>query len=146
VYTEDGEEYKRNMERLSRKWETAKSYVPKPQFYQNENASETGMLFFGTSQYSCEEAIDSLKQKGLKMDAMRLRSFPFTKEVEEFIASHKQVFVVEQNRDAQLKSLLMIELGINPDKLISILNFNGLPITAKQIAESVENAMNAVVS
>lgn len=146
VYTEDGEEYRRNMERLTRKWETAKSYVPKPQLYQNENASETGMIFFGTSQYSCEEGIDSLKQNGLKVDALRLRAFPFTKEVEEFIASHKQVFVVEQNRDAQLKSLLMIELGINPAKLISILNFNGLPITAKQVVEGVENAMNAVVS
>ncbi len=146
VYTEDGEVYKENMDRLSRKWETAKSYVPQPFTYQKENRSEIGMMFFGTSQYSCEEALDKFNSEGFYMDALRLRAFPFHREVEDFIAAHKLVFVVEQNRDAQLKSLLMIELGIDPSKLISVLNYNGLPITASFITSSVEAALNSVVS
>lgn len=140
VYTEDGEVYKRNMDRLSKKWETAKSYVPAPERYQEKNISEAGILFFGTSQYSTEEAIDLLAEKGIRLDAMRLKAFPFNAEVEAFIQSHKQIFVVEQNRDAQLKSLLMIELNANPEKLVSVLNYNGLPITADFIVKSVESA------
>jgi 2-oxoglutarate ferredoxin oxidoreductase subunit alpha len=104
------------------------------------------MMFFGTSQYSCEEALDKFNSEGFYMDALRLRAFPFHREVEDFIAAHKLVFVVEQNRDAQLKSLLMIELGIDPSKLISVLNYNGLPITASFITSSVEAALNSVVS
>ena len=146
VYTEDGEVYKRNMDRLSKKWETAKSYVPAPEKYQDQNNSEAGILFFGTSQYSAEEAIDMLKAKGIQLDAMRLRAFPFNTDVEEFIRSHKQIFVVEQNRDAQLKSLMMIELGANPEKLISVLNYNGLPITADFIVNAVEAALTPSVS
>ena len=146
VYTEDGEVYKRNMDRLSKKWETAKSYVPAPQKYQDQNTSEAGILFFGTSQYSAEEAIDMLNAKGIQLDAMRLRAFPFNTDVEEFIRSHKQIFVVEQNRDAQLKSLMMIELGANPEKLISVLNYNGLPITADFIVNAVEAALTPSVS
>lgn len=146
VYTEDGEVYKRNMDRLSKKWETAKSYVPAPEKYQDQNNSEAGILFFGTSQYSAEEAIDMLNAKGIQLDAMRLRAFPFNTDVEEFIRSHKQIFVVEQNRDAQLKSLMMIELGANPEKLISVLNYNGLPITADFIVNAVEAALTPSVS
>jgi 2-oxoglutarate ferredoxin oxidoreductase subunit alpha len=146
VYTEDGEVYKRNMDRLSKKWETAKSFVPAPEKYQDQNTSEAGILFFGTSQYSTEEAIDLLNSKGIQLDAMRLRAFPFNADVEEFIRSHKQIFVVEQNRDAQLKSLLMIELNANPEKLVSVLNYNGLPITADFIANSVEAALTPSVS
>ena len=146
VYTEDGEVYKRNMDRLSKKWETAKSFVPAPEKYQDQNTSEAGILFFGTSQYSTEEAIDLLNSKGIQLDAMRLRAFPFNVDVEEFIRSHKQIFVVEQNRDAQLKSLLMIELNANPEKLVSVLNYNGLPITADFIVNSVEAALTPSVS
>jgi 2-oxoglutarate ferredoxin oxidoreductase subunit alpha len=102
--------------------------------------SDDGMLFFGTSQYSAEEAIDLLAEKGQKMDAMRLRAFPFNSEVEAFIKSHKRIFVVEQNRDAQLRSLLMIELGISPDKLIPVLNYNGMPITADFIVNAVQTS------
>lgn len=140
VYTENGDAYQRNMERLVHKFETAKSYVPAPQIYQENNMSEDGMLFFGTSQYSAEEAIDLLAEKGQKMDAMRLRAFPFNSEVEAFIKSHKRIFVVEQNRDAQLRSLLMIELGISPDKLIPVLNYNGMPITADFIVNAVQTS------
>src|SRR6185369_11452598 len=130
TYTEDSAAYQRNMDRLIIKWNTAKNMVPAPQLYSEKNNSENGILFFGTSQYAAEEAMDILKQEGIPVDAIRLRSFPFNKTVEDFINSHKKVFVIEQNRDAQMKSLLMIELGINPSKLISVLNYNGLPITS----------------
>jgi 2-oxoglutarate/2-oxoacid ferredoxin oxidoreductase subunit alpha len=141
VYTEDSAAYKRNMDRLAKKWETAKSKVPGPVIYNAKNASKNGILFFGTSTYSSEEAVDLLKQEGIAMDMIRLRSFPFNKPVEEFIASHDKVFVVEQNRDAQMRSLLMIELGINPEKLVSILNYDGMPITADFIQKQVKKSL-----
>lgn len=137
VYTEDGNAYKRNMDRLIKKWNTAKNMVPAPQVYQEKNRSENGILFFGTSMYSAEEAMDLLKEQGIVVDAMRLRSFPFNKTVEDFIGSHKRIFVIEQNRDAQMKSLLMIELQADPKKLNSVLNYDGMPITAHHIAMEV---------
>lgn len=141
AYTEDGAAYKRNVDRLLKKWETAKSMVPVPQFYQKENTSEYGVLFFGTSQYAAEEALDLLKEEGFELDAIRIKAFPFNHEVEAFIQSHKKVFVIEQNRDAQLKSLLMIELQANPNQLISVLNYDGMPITADQIFKSISNVL-----
>jgi 2-oxoglutarate ferredoxin oxidoreductase subunit alpha len=139
VYTEDSAAYERNVDRLLKKWETAKSYVPAPQIYQQKNTSKIGVLFFGTSQYSTEEAVDLLKEEGTKMDAIRLKSFPFNKDVEEFINSHDRVFVIEQNRDAQLRSLLMIELNADPNKLISVLNYDGMPITADFIVKKIKS-------
>jgi 2-oxoglutarate ferredoxin oxidoreductase subunit alpha len=141
TYTEDGAAYKRNVDRLTRKWETAKTMVPAPQLYQKKNQSENGILFFGTSQYSSEEAMDIMKADGQTFDAIRIRSFPFTKEVEDFIGSHERIFVIEQNRDAQMRSLLMIELNINPNKLISVLNYDGMPITADHIIKSINKVL-----
>jgi 2-oxoglutarate ferredoxin oxidoreductase subunit alpha len=141
VYTESGDAYVRNMDRLMKKWNTAKEYVPAPHLYQEENLSTIGVLFFGTSEYSSEEAIDLLKTEGVQLDAIRIKSFPFNQTVEDFIHSHDKVFVVEQNRDAQMRSLLMIELGINPEKLIPVLNYDGLPITADQIVNSVKSGI-----
>ncbi len=141
VYTESGDAYVRNMDRLMKKWNTAKEYVPGPHLYQEENLSTYGVLFFGTSEYSSEEAIDLLKAEGVQLDAIRIKSFPFNQTVEDFIHSHDKVFVVEQNRDAQMRSLLMIELGINPEKLIPVLNYDGLPITADQIVNSIKSAI-----
>src|SRR5436190_15306242 len=137
VYTEDGNAYKRNMDRLMKKWETAKSMVPAPHFYQKKSSHEYGLIFFGTSKYAVEESIDILKEEGIKVDAMRIRSFPFNDSVNEFIAEHKKVFVIEQNRDAQMKSLLMIELSADPSKLISVLNYDGMPITADHICKEI---------
>lgn len=137
VYTEDSDAYQRNMDRLIRKWDTAKNMVPAPQLYQKQNKSENGILFFGTSQYAAEEAMDILDEQGKPVDAIRIKAFPFNKTVENFINSHKRVFVIEQNRDAQMKSLLMIELQANPNKLISVLNYNGLPITADNILTQI---------
>jgi 2-oxoglutarate ferredoxin oxidoreductase subunit alpha len=137
VYTEDGNAYKRNMDRLMKKWETAKSMVPAPHLYQKKSTHEHGLIFFGTSKYAVEESIDMLKEEGIKVDAMRLRAFPFNGSVKEFIAEHKKIFVIEQNRDAQMKSLLMIELGADPAKLISVLNYDGMPITADHISKEI---------
>jgi hypothetical protein len=112
--------------------------VPAAQFYQKQNNSKYGLFFFGTSQYSSEEAMDTLKSEGVTVDAVRLKAFPFSKEVENFIHSHDKIFVIEQNRDAQMRSLLMIELGIDPAKLISVLNYDGMPITAHSILTQIK--------
>jgi 2-oxoglutarate ferredoxin oxidoreductase subunit alpha len=151
VYTEDGDVYRRNVDRLARKWDTAKELVPQPEFYpatgsaaaEEESKIENGVIFFGTSTYAAAEAIEMLEQDGIRLDAMRVRAFPFGKAFSEFVDAHERVFVIEQNRDAQFKSLMMIELGINPAKLVSVLNYDGMPITAdniwRQIKEQLKN-------
>ncbi len=134
-YTEDGDAYKRNMDRLLKKWETAKSLVPAPEVPDHPHANPEGMIFFGTSAYAALEATDRLKAAGIGVDALRLKAFPFNETVREFIDRHERVYVVEQNRDAQMRSLLIIELGIDPKKLIPILNYDGFPITANAIVQ-----------
>ncbi len=141
VYTEDSAVYIRNMERLVRKWETAKTLVPKPYFYQEKNMSPIGVIFFGTSTYSSEEAIDILRTQEVVMDAMRIKSFPFNEDVAQFIEDHEVVYVIEQNRDAQMRSLLINELEINPKKLIRILNYDGMPITADKIVNEISKTL-----
>jgi len=138
VYTEDSAAYKRNMDRLEKKFDTAKELVPAPEFLQSENASKNGVIFFGTSTYAAEEAVELLKADGLNLDQMRPKAFPFSKSFEDFVESHEKVFVIEQNRDAQFKSLMMIELGTNPEKLVSILNYDGMPITADFIFNRIK--------
>ena len=139
-YTEDGDDYVRNVDRLLVKWETAKNLVPSPHFYQADNRSKEGLLFFGTTIYSAEEAMDILAEQHIILDAIRIKSFPFNQQVADFIHSHEIVYVAEQNRDAQMKSLIVNELQVNPNKLISILNYDGMPITAQKItSEILEN-------
>jgi 2-oxoglutarate ferredoxin oxidoreductase subunit alpha len=138
VYTESSEAYQRNIDRLAKKFETAAKLVHKPQFYQAENNSKNGVIFFGTSTYAAEEAIEILKAENITLDAMRPKAFPFGKNFVEFVESHQKVFVIEQNRDAQFKSLMMIELGVNPNKLISVLNYDGMPITADNILKQIK--------
>lgn len=141
TYTEEGPPYERNMERLIRKFETAKSYVPAPHVYNTDDLHDHGIIFYGTTTQSAEEAIDLLKQKGVYLDALRIKSFPFNKTVEEFIDAHDKVFVVEQNRDGQLRSLMLVELGASSKKLISVVNYDGLPITADLIVEKIESKL-----
>jgi hypothetical protein len=131
------------MDRLIKKWGTAKKMVPAPQLYQKQNNSKYGILFFGTSQYSSEEAMDMLKAEGIVVDGLRLRAFPFSKEVEAFVSSHDKVFVIEQNRDAQMRSLMMIEMNADPNKLIPVLNYDGMPITANNIAGQIRKGLSA---
>jgi len=138
VYTEDGDAYRRNVDRLSRKWDTAKDLVPQPEFYQDANRSKDGVIFFGTSIFSAEEAIEILEDDGIILDAMRPKAFPFGKAFREFVDSHERIFVIEQNRDAQFRSLMMIELGTNASKLTSVLNYDGMPITADNIYRQIK--------
>jgi 2-oxoglutarate ferredoxin oxidoreductase subunit alpha len=142
AYTEDGSVYARNMDRLLKKWDTAKNIVPAPVLYQQENKSPYGLIFFGTSTYSAEEAMDDMELSGTVFDAIRLRSFPFNKTVEDFIHSHEMVFIIEQNRDAQMRSLLINELNVNPQKMISVLNFDGMPITAQFISTRINKTLS----
>jgi 2-oxoglutarate ferredoxin oxidoreductase subunit alpha len=148
AYTEDGDAYRRNVDRLARKWDTAKELVPKPEFYSSEKeevASEknAGVIFFGTSTYAAIEALELLEEDGIYLDAMRARAFPFGKVFRDFAESHESIFVIEQNRDAQFRSLMMIELGINPAKLISVLNYDGMPITADNIFRQIKGKIGA---
>ena len=143
VYTEDSATYQRNVDRLAKKFVTAKEMVPAPEFLQTENASKYGVLFFGTSTYAAEEAIELLKAEGISLDAMRVRAFPFGAAFEDFINAHEKVFVIEQNRDAQFKSLMMIELGTNPEKLVSVLNYDGMPITADFIFNRIKSNLES---
>ena len=145
-YTEDSEPYVRNMDRLLKKWNTAKDLVPAPEFYQEKDKGNQGMIFFGTSTYAALEAMEQLEAAGVPMDAMRIRATPFSNAVRDFIGRHKTVYIVEQNRDAQMRSILINELEIDPFKLIPVLNYDGMPITAeaitKQISRTLHNASN----
>ena len=137
VYTESGEVYERNMHRLMAKWETAKQYVPGPVMTPASQATDYGVIFFGTSEASSLEALDYLAEEGVFVDAMRVRSFPFNDDVEAFIDNHERTFVIEQNRDAQLRTLLMAEFEFGPDKLKSVLCFDGTPISARNIRKQI---------
>lgn len=138
VYTEDGDAYRRNMERLSKKWDTAKELVPAPHFYQETNGSKDAVVFFGTSSCAAEEAMELLAADGVKLDAMRAKAFPFSAAVQEFIEEHDRIFVIEQNRDAQFRSLILMELGVDARKLISVLNYDGTPISADNIYSQIK--------
>ncbi len=135
VYTEDGDEYERNMQRLLKKWESAKTLVPEPVVIGEGNS--IGVIHFGTSRDATLEAIDYLAEEGIRVDSLRVRAFPFNQQVEDFIEQHEKVFVVEQNRDAQLRSLLVNECEVSPKRLLSVLNYNGTPITARQIRDKI---------
>jgi 2-oxoglutarate ferredoxin oxidoreductase subunit alpha len=140
-YSEAGPDYVDNMQRLLRKFETAKSLVPKPVERPAREKTRFGVIHYGSTAPSMGEALDRLDADGVRVDALRVRGFPFADEVLDFIADHDQVFVVEQNRDAQLRTLLMNEGAIDPAKLIPILHYDGTPITARfimrEIAEKV---------
>jgi 2-oxoglutarate ferredoxin oxidoreductase subunit alpha len=136
-YTEDGTVNVRVMERLIHKFNTAKSLVPGPAFGQEKQNSTIGFMYFGTTASSVPEAMEILEGCDIKLDTMRIRAFPFSTEVEEFINNHEKVFLVEQNRDGQLRSLLVNECQIDPARIIPILNYDGFPITAKCMVDMV---------
>ncbi len=130
VYTEFGDVYVANMERLSRKFETAKSLVPAPIFYKAKKKTRDAVVFYGSSRDACLEALDILAEKDLHLDAMCIRAFPFSDAVSEFIEQHDRVFIVDQNRDAQMRKLLIVECELNPKTLLSYTHFDGMPMTA----------------
>lgn len=137
AYTEDGAAYKRNMDRLIKKWDTAKKLVPEAVVYPSSYPSDLGILFFGTSTFSSEEARDLLAEEGILVDAIRIKAFPFGEEVDQFVNAHRRVFVIEQNRDAQMRKMMIMELDCHPQKLVSVLNYDGMPITADAIKHQI---------
>jgi len=140
-YTEKSADYVDNMDRLTKKFINAVNYLPAPIINQDKQRAQLALIFFGTTSHPITEAIEQLKEQGLIADSLRIRAFPFHSQIETFIEEHsinnKQVFVIEQNRDAQMKSLLVNELQIDPNKLASILNFDGLPVTSHFIVQAV---------
>jgi 2-oxoglutarate ferredoxin oxidoreductase subunit alpha len=137
IYSEAGPDYVYNMQRLLKKHETAKTLVPKPLLTPSPEPARFGVLYYGSTSPSMHEALESLSQSGIFVNALRIRAFPFQDEIYDFVQSHSKVFVVEQNRDAQLKTLLVNEAGINPASLISILHYDGTPITARFITKEI---------
>ena len=116
-YTEDGVAYVDNMQRLQRKFETAKALVPAPEIRKAGKPTRSGIVWFGSTSAAMAESLAALELEGIYLDRMRLRGFPFADAVADFIAAHDRVFVVEQNRDAQMKALLVNECGIDPSRL-----------------------------
>ena len=137
-YTEDGEEYKEVVDRLLVKWETARKICPKPEFKYSKKNKEA-IIAFGSSDGACNEALKYLNKKNMNFNYCRIKSFPFNKSIARFINKHEKIYIVEQNRDAQMKSLLMLDLNIDPVKLESILHYNGNPINAKCIIDGLKN-------
>jgi 2-oxoglutarate ferredoxin oxidoreductase subunit alpha len=145
TYTEKGDAYQRNMERLLRKWQNAKAYLPAPLIREataGQNAS-VGIIHYGTSAAAVHEAIDSLAAKGVLADSLQLLSVPFHDVVHEFIQQHETVFVVEQNRDAQMRTVLVTELDTDPTHLQPVLHYDGSPLTADFVAGAITEALSA---
>jgi 2-oxoglutarate ferredoxin oxidoreductase subunit alpha len=139
AYTEDSAEYQQVMERLSRKFRTAAGLVPRP-VIEGERA-RSAIVSLGSCDGAVREAMALLSRQGIELDYMRVRGFPFGEEVEAFLASHETIFVVEQNRDAQLKSLLTIETAVEKRKLRSILHYSGFPVSSVFIVAGVTEAL-----
>lgn len=137
-YSERGPDYIYNMERLLRKFRTAADLVPQPVLRASARPTALGVIYFGSTSPAMQEALDVLEAAGVNLDAMRLRAFPFPDVVDQFIAAHEQVFVVEQNRDGQMHALLVNELQVDPARLIKVLHYDGTPITARFIAQAIQ--------
>jgi 2-oxoglutarate ferredoxin oxidoreductase subunit alpha len=136
-YTEDGATYVDNMQRLLRKFETAQGYLPQPVVRKAAQPTRFGVIYFGSTGPAMEETLAALAGQGVHLDTLRIRAFPFHEEIADFIADHDQVYVVEQNRDAQMRMLLVNELAIDAAKLIPVLHYDGTPITARFIIREI---------
>ncbi|MCV2367189.1 2-oxoacid:acceptor oxidoreductase subunit alpha [Roseateles oligotrophus] len=143
-YSEAGADYLYNVRRLLDKFATAAKLVPQPVQRAASKPTRLGVLYFGSSSPAMSEALDLLAADDIDLDAMRLRAFPFPDSVDAFIKAHDAVFVVEQNRDAQLRSMLVNELEIDPARLLPVLHFDGTPITARFITAAITRAVHAM--
>jgi 2-oxoglutarate ferredoxin oxidoreductase subunit alpha len=132
------------MQRLLRKFETAKTLVPHPIVREAAQPARFGAIYYGSTSPAMEEALEALEAQGILLDTVRVRAFPFHDDVIDFVARHEQVFVIEQNRDAQLRTLLINEGEIDPAKLTRILHYDGTPITARFIAREIAAALDGV--
>jgi 2-oxoglutarate ferredoxin oxidoreductase subunit alpha len=127
-----------------RKFETAKRIVPRPVKREAREATKFGAMYFGSSSLAMEEALASLEERGIHLDTLRIRAFPFHDDVVDFISNHERVFVVEQNRDKQMRTLITTELEIDPARLVPILHFDGTPITARFIVKAIADMLAVV--
>ena len=143
-YTEVGSAYVDNMERLLRKFATARQSVPRPVETRTGKSSRVGVLHYGSTGAAMQEALAALAEDGIHLDSLRIRAFPFHDEVLEFIARHERVFVVEQNRDAQLRTLLMVDGGVDGSKLVPVLHYDGTPITARFIRSAIAEKVHGL--
>ena len=143
-YSEAGADYTYNVQRLLKKFATAATLVPQPLVRAAAKKTRLGVLYFGSTAPAMDEALEALAASGIHLDAMRLRAFPFAASVAEFIEAHNHLFVVEQNRDAQMRSMLINELQIDPACMSAVLHFDGTPITARFITEAITQHVHAL--
>jgi 2-oxoglutarate ferredoxin oxidoreductase subunit alpha len=143
-YTEEPAPYADNMQRLLRKFETAKDLVPRPLQANAEKPTKYGVIYYGSTSPAMDEAIHMIESRGQTLDRLRVRAFPFHSSVASFLSDHDFVFVVEQNRDAQMRSLIVNECGVDPVRLVPILNYDGSPVTARFIAREIGDALDAL--
>ena len=143
-YSEAGPDYLYNVQRLLKKFNTAAMLAPQPVVRAAARKSRLGVLYFGSTAPAMDEALEALAAAGIHLDAMRLRAFPFPPSVDEFIVRHDHVFVVEQNRDAQMRTMLITELEIDPAWLIKVLHYDGTPITARYITQAITEHVHAL--
>ncbi len=142
AYTENAAEYQDVIDRLLVKWETARTIVPEPEIeYSKRN--KQAILTFGSCDGAVKEALDQLKEQNIGLNYCRVKAFPFSKSVSDFINKHDRVYVVEQNRDAQFRALLMLDAHVNADKLVSMLHYNGMPLAADFVVDRVLAEMSA---
>jgi 2-oxoglutarate ferredoxin oxidoreductase subunit alpha len=139
-YTEDAVEYQKVVDRLRRKWDTAARLVPEPVVRRSKKAADWGIVAVGSCDLAINEALDRLAKRGLHGNYCRIRAFPFGKKVQRFLEQHERIYVVEQNRDAQLKSLLALETDYPKHRMQSILSYGGLPIDCRCIMAAIETS------
>jgi len=143
AYTEESDAYREVVDRLARKFATAATVVPAPEFHRQPDA-HVAIVSLGSCHAAVLESVDRLRDQGIIADYMRIRAFPFCESVKAFIASHSAVFVVEQNRDAQLRSMLSIETGLPRDSMIAVLDYGGMPLTANVVVSAVAHHLTQV--
>jgi len=136
-YTEKSGDYVDNMQRLSKKFVSACKIVPEPQINQGKKAAKIGLIYFGTTAHAITEALEQLKEHGLSADTCRIKAFPFNHQLGQFIDQHDDNYVIEQNRDAQMRTVISNELTIDPARLSPITNYDGLPITSRFIVQNI---------
>ena len=144
-YSERGPDYTYNVERLLTKFETAATLVPQPVVRKAAKKTRLGVIYFGSTSPAMHEALEVLTESGIHLDAMRLCAFPFPASVREFLETHDEIFIVEQNRDAQMHCLIVNELDIDPGRLVRVLHFDGTPITARFITKTIIGHVHAEV-
>ncbi len=143
LYTEEGDHYVDNMERLLKKHRTAATLIPAPIIEINDKQHKMGVIYYGTTDNVMPESLLKLEKQGLHFNSMRVRSYPFNDEVAEFIERHETLYVIEQNRDAQMRSLLINELECHPKKLVKILHYDGMPIPVQAVVGGILNHLDA---